>query len=154
MPDGGSRQTGPLFEAVDVLVRTGDREEARRAVESVKWPPSAVAFLQQQARAEARRGNAAQTRDAWTRALKVARDNHQPAETVAEIQAQMGDIAAAIETVNTLEPDKRPQALARVAVGLATAGRLDDAVSVVEKISDPAIRDRAWIDIVAWSPAP
>ncbi len=154
LPEGGSRQTGPLHEAVDVLVRTGDRDEARQAVDSVTWPPSAIYFLRKLARAEARRGSAAQARDALTKALKMARDNHQPAETIAEIQAEMGDIAAAIETVNTLEPDKRPQALGRVAVGLATAGRLDDAVPVVEKISDPAIRGRAWIDIVAWFPAP
>lgn len=145
---------GPTFEAIDVLIRAGELEEARRAIDSVAFPPSAVYLLQKLSRAEARRGSAAQARDALTKALKIARENHQSAETVAEIQAEMGDIAAAIETVNTLEPDKRPQALGRVAVGLATAGRLDDAVPVVEKISDPAIRGRTWIDIVAWSPAP
>jgi hypothetical protein len=81
-------------------------------------------------------------------ALKMAKENHQPITTIAEVQAEMGDIAAALATAETVAADQKPEALRQVAVALAEAGRLEAAVSVVEKISAPAARDRAWIDIV------
>jgi hypothetical protein len=152
--EGRAPQVGPLYQATEVLIRTDDLEGARRAIDSITWPPSAVDLLRTLARAETRRGDPARAQADWTRALKMTKENHQPITDIVEIQAEMGDFAAALNTVRSIEEGKRQESFHQVAVALARAGRLDAAVSVIEKIQSLGVRDRAWIDVVTWAMAP
>ena len=149
-----SDRSFPLLRATQLLIRAGDRQGARRAVDTMARPLSfsMLDILRELARAEARWGEQASARADWSKALKLAKDEHQPTAAISEIQAEMGDVAAALETAGTVAADGRQEALRRVAVALANTGRLEGAVTVVEKISAPEVRNRAWIDIVTWTP--
>src|SRR4029077_19626385 len=115
----------------------------------------AVDSLRQLARVEAGQGDQTLARRLRIRALNSVRESRQPAVAVAEIQAEMGDLASAIRTVAMISTeDKKQYALYRVTLALAAMGNVREAIAVIERMTSTAVKNQAWIAIACWSPAP
>ena len=142
-----ARPDFPLYRAIKVLIRTDDLEGGRRAIELLRWPPLVVVALREQARAEARLGDPGRARATRARALDIARRSAEEAATVAELQAEMGDVAGASRTLDAITGKEKDDALCRLAGALASGGQLDAAIAVAERLTDPVGKARAWIGI-------
>ena len=65
----------------------------------------------------------------------------------------MGDLAGALGWVNRIADEaERQDALSSVAFALASNGYLDEAESVVTKITSPEVKARTWFSIACSAP--
>jgi RNA polymerase sigma factor (sigma-70 family) len=144
----------PLYRSANLLTHIGEFDGARRLIDRVESQNYETRALRELANYQSKAGDQAGARTSWIRALNTAaRDPHQPPGTTAEIQAEMGDLAGALRTVQRIgNEDGKSKALSGVAVAVATMGNLDAAESVVERIKSPRIRDDAWIRVAGAAP--
>ena len=150
-------QAFPLTRVIKLLIRVGDLEKALQVVDWLGRPDDTMSFLREIALVETKQGAQAQERAKllWARAMDCARLSREPVIAKAEIQAEMGDLMSALDTVRAIPAAaKRQSAMSRVALTLAAIGDVRGALSVVEGMSPGTVKDQAFVGIACANPAP
>jgi tetratricopeptide (TPR) repeat protein len=176
IPDELPSKTLPLVQAVDALVEAGALAEIRKLVETIN--PSFRSALQFKiAEASRAAGDYATTLDYLKQALLAYEEERAAAEKrpvpdkrarfmrngaitfasrqIAILQAHLGDLPAALETVATMtEANDRDDALRALATVRAGEGDLASARDLVARIGSPEGRGWAWIRVACALPGP
>ncbi len=176
IPDERPYNTLPLGQAVDALIEAGALAEVRKLAETMNpsdrpWLQSQIAeasraagddataleYLKQGIRAyEEERASAAKR----PLPVKGAPDRRNRAITfasrqIAILQAQLGDLPAALSTVATITDARHRDATLRaLAIVRASEGDLASARDLVARIGSPEGRGWAWIRIACSLPGP
>ena len=149
-----SHESFRLVQLADLLIRVEDLDAAREIINRISFPDEASYKMRRVARRQAKAGNHAAAKASWNRALEIAaRGSQERTVTTAEIQAEMGDLARALRTLDTITDEaEKQEAFCSVAIALASVGNLDAVESVVAKITSSEVKDRIWFGIACGAP--